>query len=122
MARKPAEKRAKEKRRSGRAKTKAAGVVEEKKLKKSERLGILEARVEALARALAKLERTPGPPGPKGAKGEPGLQGPAGVKGPKGDPGARGPAGPQGPPGHRGEKGEAGPQGLPGPPGPSAVS
>jgi hypothetical protein len=119
MARKPAEKRAKEKRRSGRAKTKAAGVVGGKKLKKSERLGILEARVDELARALAKLERTSGPPGPagpKGAKGEPGPQGPAGVKGPKGDPGAPGPAEPQGSPG---SNGESGPQG---PPGPTAVS
>jgi hypothetical protein len=95
---------------------------EVKKLKKSERLRILEARVDGLARALAKLDRIPGPPGPpgpKGAKGEPGPLGPAGAKGAKGDPGSPGPAGPQGLPGHRGEKGEVGPQGPPGPKGES---
>ncbi len=119
MAKKPAGKPAKGKTRSGRAKTKVAAGAGVKKLKKSKRLNILEARVDALAKALAKLERTPGPrgpAGPKGAKGEPGLQGPAGPKGPKGDPGAPGPVGPQGSPGPTGESGP------PGPPGPPAVA
>lgn len=69
------------------------------------------AKAESLEKALAELERKPGPQGPVGP------QGPTGPEGPRGVAGIQGPVGPIGFVGPKGDKGDMGPRGLQGPPG-----